>query len=196
MRTPSVNNDIAIKKIRRFHQRQRRLPTYEEMQKLFNFASKRSGFLMIERLMKVGVIEKDTKGRITLKRSFLPLPVLGSIRAGYPDAEEEQLIDKLTFDEYLVDRPESSFLLKVRGDSMAGAGIQEKDIVIVDKNKTPVVGDIVVAFIDNEYTLKYLQKKDGKICLVPANSKYPTIYPKDSLTIEGVVISAIRRYKQ
>lgn len=194
MRTPSVKTEIAIKKIRQFHQKQRRVPTLEEMSKLFKFASKRSAFLLVERLVEAGLIEKDGKGRITIKRMFLPLPVLGSIRAGVPQDEEEQLIDTLSFDEYLVDRPESSYLLKVIGDSMEDAGLREGDIVIVDKKKEPKENDIVVANVDDQFTLKYFRKIDGKICLVPGNSKYKIIYPKDSLSVQGVVISTVRRY--
>lgn len=194
MRTPSVKTEVAIKKIRQFHQKQRRVPTLEEMAKLFKFASKRSAFLLVERLIEAGLIEKDSKGRITIKRMFLPLPVLGSIRAGVPQDAEEQLIDTLSFDEYLVDRPESSYLLKVTGDSMEDAGLREGDIVIVDKKKEPKENDIVVANVDDQFTLKYFQKIDGKVCLVPGNKKYKTIYPNDSLTIQGVVISTVRRY--
>lgn len=195
MRTHTVKLDKAIKRICQFHRKQRRMPTYEEIAKLFKFASKRSGHVLIQRLVEAGLIDKDSKGRFTLRRSFLPLPVLGSIKAGYPDAAEEQLIDTVSFDEYLVERPESSYLLQVSGDSMIGANIQDKDFVIIDKKKEPKVGDIVVAFIDNEFTLKYLKKEDGKYCLVPANPKYSTIYPKNNLSIEGVVISSIRKYR-
>lgn len=194
MRTPSIKTETAIKKIRQFHQKQRRVPTLEEMSKLFKFASKRSAFLLVERLVEAGLIEKDAKGRITIKRMFLPLPILGSIKAGIPQDEQEQLIDTLSFDEFLVDRPESSYLLKVSGDSMEEAGLMDGDIVIVDKKKEPKESDIVVANVDNEFTLKYLRKIDGKICLVPGNKKYKTIYPTNALTIEGVVISTIRRY--
>ncbi len=75
------------------------------MAKLFKYASKRSLSLLVERLISAGLIEKDSKGRITIKRMFLPLPVLGSIKAGVPQEEEEQLIDTISFDEYLVNRP-------------------------------------------------------------------------------------------
>ncbi len=194
MRTPSVKTETAIKKIRQFHQKQRRVPTLEEIAKLFKFASKRSAFVMVERLVETGLLEKDSKGRITIRRTFLPLPVLSSITAGVPQDAEEQLIETLSLDEYLVDRPEFSYLLKVRGDSMENEGIKEGDIVIVDKKKEPKEGDIVAAGVDGQFTLKYLKKIDGEYCLVPGNPKYKTIHPKDSLTIEGVIISVIRRY--
>lgn len=194
MRTPSVTIETAIKKIRQFHRKQRRVPTFEEMAKIFKFASKRSVTLLVDRLIEAGLLEKNSRGRTTLKHMFLPLPVLGPIQAGIPQDAEEQLIDTLSFDEYLVDRPESSYLLKVTGDSMENEGIKEGDIVIVDKKKEPKEDDIVVAHVDDKFTLKYLKRVDGQYCLVPGNPKYKNIYPKDSLTIAGVVISVIRRY--
>jgi repressor LexA len=185
----------ALNKIRKFHRRYRRIPSYQEMCKLLDYSSKQGVARLVEKLVKSGFLEKDNKGRLSLKRTFLPLPLLSTIKAGYPEPAEEQLIDTMTFDDYLVDNPEDSYLLKVTGDSMINANIQENDVVIVDKKKRPREGDVVVGFIDNEFTLKYLQKKNGKICLVPANPKYPTIYPKNSLTIEGVVVSIIRKYR-
>ena len=184
----------GLKILRRFFQKQRRMPTYQEMSELFGFSSKRSAFKLVEKLVKAGFLEKDDLGRVTIKRIFPPLPVLGVINAGYPQEAEEQLLDTTTFDEYLVDHPESSFLLKVSGDSMIDAGICPGDHVIVEKGKRAREGDIVVAYIDNEWTLKYFQKKDGKVCLVAANKKYPVFYPKNNMTIEGIVISVIRKY--
>ena len=195
MRTPSVDVETGIKKIRQFHRKNRRVPTYEEMMKLFKFASKRSSSLLVDRLVEAGLLEKDSKGRVTIKHTFLPLPILSTIPAGTPaDSEDQQTIDTISLDEYLIDRPESSYLLKVKGDSMEEEGIREGDFVIVDKRKQPKEGDIVAARVDEQYTLKFLKKLDGKYCLVPGNKKYKNIYPKDSLSVEGVVISVVRRY--
>lgn len=190
-----MNLDAIIKKLRLFHYKNRRMPSYQEMCKLFGYSSKRSGFLLAQKLIEHGIVEKNSKGRLRLNRSLLPIPVLGTIRAGHPTDAEEHVIDDVTFDDYLVDRPEDSYLLKVSGDSMKDAGIFEGDVVVLDKKKKPEIGDIVVAYIDNEFTLKYLQKEFGKICLVPANSKYAKIFPKDNLTVEGVVVSSMRKYR-
>lgn len=189
-----MNLDLVIKKLRIFHYKHRRMPSYQEMCKLFGFASKKASFDLTKKLIEFSVLHKDRKGKLKLSQNFLPIPVLGTIKAGFPTDAEEQVIDEVTFDEYLVDRPEESYLLRVSGDSMKDAGIQEGDVVVVDKRTKPKVGDIVVAYIDNEFTLKYLQREKGKICLVPANSKYSKIYPKENLTIEGVVVSSMRKY--
>ena len=190
-----MNVETTLKKIRHFHYRYRRMPSYQEMCKLFGFASKKASFDLAKKLILLGIIEKATNGRLKLKPQFLPLPVLGIIKAGSPTDAEEQVIGEVTFDDYLVDRPEDSYLLKVSGDSMKDAGIYEGDVVVVDKKRKPKMGDIVVAYIDNEFTLKYLQSENGKICLVPANTKYAKIYPKENLTIEGVIVSSMRKYR-
>jgi SOS regulatory protein LexA len=191
----SMDIESVVKKIRLFHYKHRRMPSYQEMCRLFGFASKNASFDLAKKLIKLGIVDKNSKGRLILNKALLPIPVLGTIKAGIPTDAEEQVIDEVTFDDYLVDRPESSYLLKVSGDSMIEAGLEEGDIVVVDKKIRPKDGDIVVANIDDEFTLKYLQKENGKTCLVPANPKYSKIYPKDNLTIEGVVVSSMRKYR-
>jgi SOS-response transcriptional repressor LexA len=82
----------------------------------------------------------------------------------------------------------------VKGDSMNGAGIQAGDTVVVEKRATAKVGDIVIAIVENEFTLKYLDKEKDKFVLRPANLAYPVIRPKGSLEIFGVVVGQFRKY--
>ena len=77
---------------------------------------------------------------------------------------------------------------------MAEAGILPGDLVMVERGKTPKVGDIVVARVDNQWTLKYLDTEKGQFCLVPANGNYKTIYPDQELQVEAVVVGMIRKY--
>ena len=184
----------ATKKLRSFFREQKRLPSYGEMCDLFGFASKKACFELAAKLIEAGVVAKDEKGKLVPKKMFLPLPVLGIIKAGYPMPAEQQVIDTLSFDQYLVDQPETSFILKVSGDSMIEAGINPGDIVVKKKKKRARDGDIVVANVDNEWTLKYLHKKSGKVCLLPGNKRYKPIFPRESLTIGGVVVSVVRKY--
>jgi len=78
---------------------------------------------------------------------------------------------------------------------MSGAGILPGDMVIVDKGQTPKSGDIVIAQVDGEWTMKYLRKRGDSITLVPANPKYQPIKPKNELKISGVVTAVVRKYK-
>ena len=85
-------------------------------------------------------------------------------------------------------------MLKVKGDSMIDAGIMEGDMVLVERGKAPKVGQIVIAQVDGDYTMKYYRIKDGKAYLEPANANYRNIYPENDLRVEAIVSAVIRRY--
>jgi repressor LexA len=101
----------------------------------------------------------------------------------------------MSIDEYLISNPQATFLLKVSGDSMIDAGIHPGDLVLIQKGLTPKHGDIVVACVDNQWTLKYYEKQRDRIILRAANKKYPPIEPKHELTLGGVVIANVRKYR-
>jgi repressor LexA len=121
--------------------------------------------------------------------------VLGSVEAGFPSPAEEELVDNLSLDDLLIQNREATFLLKVSGYSMTGAGILPGDMVIVDKGRTPRSGDIVIAQVDGEWTMKFLRKRGDDVTLVPANPSFQPIKPKDELKIAGVVTAVVRKYK-
>jgi DNA polymerase V len=122
----------------------------------------------------------------------LPL-YLSKIPAGFPSPAEDYLADNLNLNEYLVKRPAATFLVKVVGDSMQGAGIVENDILIVDRSMTPTHGKIVIAAINGELTVKRLHKKDNQVMLMPDNPKYePIVLTEESAVhIWGVVTYVI-----
>jgi len=183
----------AAQKIGRFYRRQKRMPSFSEVATLFGYASKMAAHRLIEKLIKAGYLSKDKKGRL-IGNSRMGLPVLGYIQAGFPSPAEEELVDTLSLDEYLVRNPDQSFMLKVTGDSMIDAGIHSGDIVIVEKGRQAKTGDIVLAQVDRDWTLKYFRREKKGVVLVAANPKYPKIYPKEELIIGGVVKAVIRRY--
>jgi DNA polymerase V len=121
--------------------------------------------------------------------------ILGLVQAGFPSPAEEETIDLISIDEYLISNPQATFLLKVEGDSMLDAGIHPGDLVLIQKGLAPKSGDVVVACVDNQWTLKYFEKEQGKIILRAANKKYPPIEPKQELIIGGVVIANVRKYR-
>lgn len=191
----TIQKDAAIKKLRKFFIVKRRSPSYQEVANLLGFASKNAAFKYIEKLIEDGLVEKDTNGKI-IPKSLFELPHLGRIQAGYPTLNEAIHDGNLDLYHYLLTISDSSFSLTVRGDSMKDAGIHDGDIVIIDKDKQFKIGDIVASLVDNEWTVKYIEKdQNGEFCLVPANPKYPVIYPKENLQIGGVVISVIRKYR-
>jgi SOS regulatory protein LexA len=189
-----MDTKIAARKIRKFFTTHKRMPSHREICLLFGYATKASSQHLVKKLIEMEILEKDEQGRLLPKHLFPPIPVLGSIQAGLPTPAEEQLLDTMSMGKYLVNDPEKSYILKVSGDSMLNAGINHGDFVVVEKDKAPKNGDIVVAQVDNDFTLKYFQSKNGKIILVPANEKYSPIVPRENLTIFGVVVSVIRKY--
>jgi repressor LexA len=100
----------------------------------------------------------------------------------------------LTIDEYLVEHPSMTVLVEVRGDSMIGAGIHSGDVVIVERCSEAAPGKIVVAIVDGEFTLKFLDRDRGGFFLRPANPAFSLIRPQGQLEIFGVVVGLFRKY--
>lgn len=182
-------------KLHQYYLKWKRMPTYAEMLGVFGLRSKNAAHKRVALLLAQGFLEKDTKGRLLPVKLHNPVKLLGSVAAGFPSPAEEESVDLMSLDDYLITNPQATYLLKVDGDSMTGAGIMPGDLVLVQKGRVPANGDIVVACVDNEWTLKYFQKNKGKVILVAANKKYPPIEPKQELVIAGVVIANVRKYK-
>lgn len=186
--------DESIKKFRSFFRLQHRLPTYQEIADMFGFASKNAAFKLVTKLVDAGYLEKDEKGRLIPKRLFNPLLNAGVVAAGFPTPAEEDIESLTSLDEYLISRPEATFMLKVSGESMIEAGIQPNDTVLVEKGRQVKTGDIVIAQVDGEWTMKYYVKEGSGVILRPANKAFSDIRPKETLNIAGVVVSVIRKY--
>lgn len=182
----------AIETIRKFFVQHKRMPSYQEIAYLFNYATKASSQHLVKKLIEQGVLDKDENGKLTPKNLFT-IPNLGIIKAGYPTVADMQH-DAIDVYDYLLNRPGTVFSLTVKGDSMIDEGIHEGDIVIVEREREPRNGDVVAAQVDNEWTVKYYQNMYGEVTLIPANKNYPVIKPRESLEIGGVVVSVIRKY--
>ena len=181
-----------LTKIRKFYKKHRRLPSYSEMLQIFNLSSKNAVFKIIQKFIELGFFKKEGN-KIAPAAKFFALPLIGLVKAGFPILAEENR-DYLTLDDYLIGDPQSSFLLKVSGDSLIGLGIFDGDIVIVEKKRLASSGDIVLAQIDREWTLKILKKDGIKAHLESANPKYPPFYPRNDLEIFGVVKAVVRKF--
>ena len=127
----------------------------------------------------------------------LKLQITPELRAGFPSPAEEYLHDSLDFNRDLIKHPESTFYGRVCGDSMIEAGINDGDIAVIDRSKEPHNGSIIVAFVNKEFTIKYLDtthKEEGYIELRPANPKYKPIRidEGDEFEVWGVVAYTIK----
>ncbi len=177
-----------------FYRNQKRMPTYAEMMDLFEVRSKSVVSYWIDKLIEKGILEKDDQGYLKLSGISFGIPLVGNVAAGLPASAEENTREVISMDEYLVAKPESSFLLRVTGESMIGAGIMDGDLVIVERERSPKNGDIVLAEVDGAWTMKYFRRKGREVILEAANPAYPTIYPREELKIGGVITASVRKY--
>ena len=97
------------------------MPSYSELMKLAGYKSKNSASRLVKRLQESGIVDKDENGRLVPKKLWGETKVLGTVEAGWPSPAEEELVDTMSLDEYLIGNKEATYLLKVKGDSMVGA---------------------------------------------------------------------------
>jgi len=181
-------------------------PSIPEIQRAFRFRSPNAVTGHLRALETKGYVRRANRGSrfidIADRRAAGPaaplchLPMFGLIAAGFPEPAPGAPADgSLTVDEISLGfRPKPGcFALKVRGDSMKDAGIFEGDLVVVEPTPVPRAGQIVVALVDGESTLKRLVRVDGKWFLKAENPAYPRLHPRADLVIQGVVRAVIRR---
>ena len=193
-RTQKEELQDRIREIERFYHKNRRMPSYAEIGDLLGFRSKDSAFKLVGKLEKLKVVIRDKTGRLIPKSLGMLVKVLGTVEAGFPSPAEEELTDTISLDDLLIKNREATFLLKVSGDSMKDAGIMPGDMVIVDRGMAAKSGQIVIAQVDGEWTMKYLEKRGDAFYLIAANEKYKPIRPKNELKIAGVVTAVVRKY--
>ncbi len=178
-----------------YYAKHRVLPSYARIGALVGLNSKASVAEMVLRLKTEGFLESTPDRRLKPGRRFFERALAESVRAGLPSPAADAAPEALTIDEHLVANPSRTILVKVKGDSMIDAGILDGDTVVVEKRATADVGDIVVAIVENEFTLKRLARDKGRIVLRPENKAYPVIRPRGDLEIFGVVVGQFRSYR-
>ncbi|HEX8833416.1 MAG TPA: S24 family peptidase [Abditibacteriaceae bacterium] len=125
----------------------------------------------------------------------LMLQSIGAVQAGFPSPAEEELSDNFSLESMLIHNRNATFLLNISGDSMIEAGLMPGDVALVDTSLKPVPGDVVVACVDGNWTMKYFRRDTRGIYLEPANPKYKPIRPREQLIIHSVVVSSLRTYR-
>ena len=131
----------------------------------------------------------------TTKTFKIPL-LTDSVSAGFPSPADDYTEENIDLNEHLISNPFSTFFLRVKGDSMINAGIKDKDLIIVDKSLIAKPGDIVIAMIDGEFTIKRLSIKNDELYLKAENHNYPDFRFKNHIDVQiwGVVIYSIHSY--
>jgi len=195
MYSPMGNDTDYLAQLQDYYAEHRTLPSFALIAQLLGFKSKNAVTTLVAKLKLQGFLESAPDKRLKPGSRFFERPIAeSSVRAGLPSAASDDSHNTISIDEFLVERPSKTMLITVKGDSMIDAGILPDDVVIVEKRQLANVGDLVVAIVDNEFTLKTLGKENGDFVLYPANKAYPTIRPKGQLEIFGVVVGQFRKY--
>ena len=188
-----MSDQAHIHALQRYWKRHKALPAMARICDVVGLSSTASVFGMVGRLTEAGYLER-LDGRIAPGKRFFARTLVGRVRAGVPQMQSQEEPELLTLDDYLIDEPDRTTLHTVRGDSMRDAHIIDGDIVVVQHNSPTAPGNIVLAVVDEELTVKRLAlDDDGKYFLVAANPDFAPIHPKTSLELMGVVVSVVRR---
>lgn len=128
----------------------------------------------------------------------LELPLFSTkVAAGFPSPADDHVEKRLDPRDYLIENDNSTFFVRVKGESMIDAGIFDNDVLVIDRSKTASIGDIVLAVLDGEFTVKTLGHSKHGPRLIPANKSFPVIDIKDGQSFEvwGVVTGSMRKFK-
>ncbi|WP_283149545.1 LexA family protein [Silvimonas soli] len=183
-------------KLQDYYSNYRSLPSYAVIGEMLGMASKSAVSALVKRLMLAGYIEMTPDKRLAPTKRFFERELADfPVPAGLPAAANDAMSEALSIDDYLVNRPSATIMVRVRGESMIEAGIHDGDIAIVEKRPAASVGDIVVAIIDDEYTLKELGRDKQGFMLLPRNPEFSPIRPQEGLEIYGVMVGLVRKYR-
>jgi repressor LexA len=182
--------------LRTHWRRHKAFPAMAKLAGTLGLSSSGSVFAVVGRLTDAGFLER-VEGRIAPTRKFFSYPLVGHVRAGLPQPASQDSFEVLNIEDVLVRDPNRTSFCHVRGDSMKDAGLLDGDVVVLEANRLPANGDIVVAVVDGQTTVKYLRScADGGWLLEPANPAYQPIKPTDSLEVLGVVVGSFRSYRR
>lgn len=184
-----------LAKLQDYYAKHRSLPSYARLGEILGLAAKSGVKKVLERLQKQGYLSRTPDDVWVPESSFFERFVSEvAVPAGSPISAHDVNTETFLIDQYLINKPSQTTLIPVKGDSMCDA-VHDGDIAVVERTPTAKLGDLVVAIVDGEFTLKTLIQEKGKFALLPANPEYPTIYPKGKLEIFGIVVGLIRKYR-
>lgn len=191
-----MQDEKHLAALRTYWKRHQAFPAMAKLCEVVGLSSTSSVFALVRRLVDAGYLER-VEGRIAPTKRFFARPVVNTVRAGLPQPASQDSVELITVDDYLIDDPNRTVLCRVRGDSMKDAGLLDGDLVVVEKNTATKPGDIVVAIVDEEFTIKTLRlDAQNKYYLEAANPSFADIHPAGSLEVFGVVVGSFRRHRR
>jgi repressor LexA len=179
--------DRIVKFLKVFTAKRGFAPSVREIASHLGFKSTKAVKVHLDELAEKGVIKKKKGVARGVSLVEMGIPIIGRVPAGEPTLEFEGVDGYFSIDKW-----KNNFLLKVKGDSMIGAGIHEGDLVVIDRARESLKGNIVVALVEDEATVKRLEKRKNNWILKPENPDYPII--DKNFEVIGVVIGVIRSY--
>ena len=195
MARPNYDNEY-LAALQDYYAEHRLIPSYSAISALLGFRAKNAAAALVGRLEEAGYIRRTPDKRLTPTPRFFERPrSLATVRAGMPEAALDESSDMVSLDTLLVKTPSKTFFVPIKGDSMMDAGLLEGDTAICERTQHAKPGDIVVAFVGNELTIKTLAKERDRYVLKPENKGYPVLRP-DPLEILGVVTGSFRTYRR
>jgi len=190
-----INRDGEyLGKLQDYYAQHRVLPSFTTVAKLVGLKSTSAVAAMVYRMKAVGVLDQAPDRRLQPGKRFFEREIADSVRAGAPQPANDLVSHVVSVDEHLIRNPSRTVMLTVKGDSMIDAGLLPGDTVIVETSAPTKPGDIVVATVDNEYTVKYLEHDKKGFYLRPGNKDYRPIRAKENLEIFGRVVGCYRKY--
>jgi len=192
----AIADDRYLAVLRTHWKAERSFPSFAKLAALLGMSSTASAFEAVGRLEDAGFLARKD-GRVAPGRRFFTYPVLGTVRAGLPQPASDDAFEFLSVEELLIREPNRTAMCHVRGDSMRDAGLLDGDVVIVETNSIVEPGDIVVACVDGQLTVKHLRRDSaGAYFLEAANPEFAPIHPRSSLDIVGLVTGSFRTMKR
>ena len=188
----AVSAREVVDALRDYYAEHRVMPSYATLSALAGIRAKSWAHTLVSMLRDEGILDVTPDKRLKPGPRFFERELAESVRAGMPEQATEST-QTITIDSYLIDHPSKTSLVRVKGDSMIDAGILEGDLAVVEWRTNAKPGDIVVALVDGELTLKYLAKDKEGYWLRPANPDYSPIRAKGTLEISGVMVGLVRR---
>ena len=191
----AINDHEHLATLQGYYAEHRVLPSYARLMSLLGFASKSAVKKVLERLADAGMLERTLDGDWAPSERFFERAIATQpVPAGTPISADTDIHEQISIDRFLIDQPAKTVLIRVKGDSMVDAGIHDGDLAVVERKTEATQGDIVVAIVDDEFTLKTLARDKDGYHLLPANPNYSVIRPNGKLEIFGVLVGLVRRY--
>jgi len=195
----AINDHEHLSTLQGYYAEHRVLPSYARLMALMGFASKSAVKKVLERLQAVGMVERTGDGDWAPSERFFDRAIATQpVPAGAPVSAADDVHEQITIDRFLIRRPAKTVLIRVKGDSMVDAGIRDGDLAVVERKPEANPGEIVVAVVDDQFTLKTFARDSEGYHLLPANPNYPVIRPSHNvngkLEIFGVLVGLVRKY--